>query len=137
MDQYYTYQHTDGDVVVYVGHGSKERAWAIGNRGDDHRDWCNRQIEEGLICSDWTTVLYVGLTKSEAEQQELALIDKLQPEFNRQVSRDRCVMTDEQVEEAVTLREEGLSYKVIGDKLDLSTMTVYRLLKGITKGYKL
>ena len=137
MDQYYIYQHTEGNVVVYVGHGSKERAWAVGNRGDAHKLWCMRQLGKGLICSDWTTVIHRGLTKTEAAEKEQCMIDRLNPMFNKQVSRERCIMSDEEVEAAVALREEGLSYRLIGDELDLSTMTIFRLLNGITKGYKI
>lgn len=47
---YYVYLHIDPNTkqVVYIGKGTKDRAWQFHNRKDDHKSWALSLIQNGL-----------------------------------------------------------------------------------------
>lgn len=138
---FYVYFHVDPatDEVVYVGSGTKERAWTIreSNRSNEqHLDWLLKLETEGRTPDEHVHIAHKFRTKREALDKEAELIEELNPRFNRTLDRSwALVLSVAQVEDAKSLRDMGFSYKKIADKIGTSTMTVYRLLNGETKGY--
>lgn len=137
---YYVYKHMDprnGDLL-YVGHGSKGRAWTHGSkhtvlRSQEHLKHLDALLLAGYIPSDWVEVCKRGLTKSEACHIEQEMIRELSPIFNKPMGLNSLRFTEGKQKKAMTLRKQGLSYKDIGQKIGLSTMTVYRGLNNQTK----
>ena len=132
--QHYVYTYSDPDgTVVYVGHGSKGRAWQCGNKkGEGERcDWKEAQIRAGRLPIDWVTLVYRGLTKSEACGKEKELIAKHVPILNRQSNPDYTPprMYSEHLEDMLRLRSEGLSYKKIATLFNIpEAMSVWRCI---------
>jgi DNA-directed RNA polymerase specialized sigma24 family protein len=137
---YYVYKHIDprDSVCKYIGHGWGARAWIHGSRktclrSQEHLDWILKLMDEGFLPEDWVYIEYKGLTKSQACQEEQRLIRHYKPSFNKCLGVALLKFTPDLYQEATELREEGLSYKSIGDILGLSTMTVHRGLNGKIK----
>ena len=89
---------------------------------------------EGYIPTDWVEVTDKGLTKSDACILEQELIRKHAPTFNAAMGKKLLKLSKRSVETAKRLRlEYKLSYSKIADKLNSSTMTIWRALNGKNK----
>ena len=130
MDAYYVYVYKEEGSTVYVGMGQKGRAWHCGYmRGDsqERQDWKAEQIEKGKLPGDWVTIIERGLSKAEARELEVFMIEEIRPKLNRLNNPDydhRKIPLD--LKKIKQLRKAGLSYANIALKLGVSTMTVYR-----------
>lgn len=103
MNKYYVYVHRDlDDNIVYVGKGTGGRAWDVTRcRGQhkEHQEWMQKQMERGFIPSDWTDVLYKGLTEKDAYTKEKEILHRIGGTiFNRQSGERnyQAKLTDEQ-----------------------------------------
>lgn len=139
-DIYYVYAHEDprNNEVLYVGHGCRGRAWIHGSkrtclRSQDHLDKLEYLTSIGYLADDWVSILHKGMSKSEACQVEQSLIRELKPKFNTQMGLKILKVSEEVFSSISTLRDDGMSYKDIGECVGLSTMTVYRALNNKTK----
>ena len=78
---FYVYFHMDGDEIVYVGKGSRGRAW-------DCQTGKNRSAAHSEFMLDRLPFLDIkfpshGITEDEADSLEKLMIGKHQPKFNR------------------------------------------------------
>lgn len=93
--------------------------------------------DEGFTMQDIVELGDTGLSRKEALEIELQLIDEHRPQFNRNFRiNDSCKLDQESFTLAVELRTEGLSYKNISEELGVSPMTIHRALSGGTKKYE-
>lgn len=139
-DNYYWYFHRDisnENEIVYVGIGTKDRAWYCRNRQPDHLEWLN-QIDKLFITMDEIVEIGDrGLSRKEALETEIQLINEYKPRFNRNFRlNDVCKLSKEDFDLAIELRKEGMIYKEIAKELNVSTMTIHRALSGGTKKYE-
>jgi len=137
---HYVYQHVDPrtDEIIYVGHGSRGRAWTHGSkhtvlRSQEHLDHLESMTQEGFVPSDWVQILHSGLNKPEACVIEQDLIRKIKPRYNKPQGISALKITPEQYQLAQELREYGKYYHEIAYEIGVSTMTVYRALNNQTK----
>ena len=137
---HYVYQHKDprSGEVIYVGHGSRGRAWTHGSkhtvlRSQEHLDHLEGMTQCGFVPSDWVSILHSGLTKSDACAIEQDLIRKMKPRYNKPQGKSALKMTPEQYQLAQEMREDGKFYHQIANEVGVSPMTVYRALNGQTK----
>lgn len=138
---YYVYHHEHPDTgeVVYVGKGSRGRAWHCAesnSRGASHAVWMNGLIADGFTPDAWVVLLETGLTEADAYAKEALLIDNHLPIFNSKHDA-ACKLTQDNLSQIKLLRENGNTYKGIGEIVGFSTMTIYRALNGKTKNYVL
>ena len=136
---YYVYFHIDPESseVVYVGKGSRGRAWHCAesnSRGEDHALWMNGLIQEGFTPDAWVKIVESSLEEAEAFQLEKEEVDTRRPKFNSKKD-GACKLTSFDLEEIKFWRDRGLSYEKIADKIGSSTMTVFRAYNGKTKNY--
>lgn|SRR5574343_605140 len=138
-DRYYVYIHVDPmtSSVVYVGKGTRGRAWVFsrdrsGGRKDDHFLWMLGLEAAGLTPANWVYIVDEGLSEKEALSVESTLIGLHDPVFNKNTRRSLSY-TAEQFREMVALRSAGVGYKEIADTVGTSTMTAHRALNGKTK----
>jgi len=80
MDKYYVYKHTDRGKVVYIGMGTKARAWDIKFRSPEHSDYMINILHKKI--SSIKVVKYFD-NKLDACKYENELIQKLKPKFNK------------------------------------------------------
>lgn len=139
---HYVYLHTDprSKEVMYVGSGTKERAWvysATTRNNPDHLAWCIELQHLGYTPDEWVSIELRTRDKEQVLAWERKLIVDLDPDFNRTNRRwDWCLtLSEEQLAAARKYRAEGYSYKIIAREVGTSTMTIYRALNGRTKGY--
>ena len=137
---YYIYYHIDPttDEIMYVGHGYKDRAWICGSttRGPEHQKWYMNLINMGYLPDSIVELVETGLTKSDACQKEQEIIRRIDTAFNKPQGLQNLKMSDELRGTAQHLRAEGLFYREIAARLNLSTMTIYRALNGQTKNLR-
>ncbi len=136
---YYVYFHVDpeSEDIMYVGIGTKDRPWVMRNRHKDHLDWLERVHEDGFTMGDIVSLEHRDLSRAKALKLELHYINELEPLLNRNDKPNKAlVLTKDQVKQAVSLREDGWSYKRIAKEFGVATMTIYRLLSGGSKKYK-
>lgn len=139
---HYLYYHVDPDTreVLYVGTGSKERAWLSRqhNRNNPaHFSWLAELEKQGFTPDAWVEIYFSSFDREEVLALERQRISEIKPMFNYTEKWTWCLsLTDAQVEKAKELRSTGYTYKAIAKEIDSSTMTVYRLLTGQTKGYE-
>lgn len=138
----YLHRHPNTDEVLYVGSGRNERAYRstttgdsrlYGHRSKEHAMVLKELQLEGYLPTDWVEILAKQLTKSEACVIEQEHIRELRPRFNRPAGQKLLKMKDGLLEQAVKLRSEGLFYHQIAEKLEISTMAVWRGLNGKNK----
>lgn len=139
-DYHYVYMHVDPntDELLYVGHGSRGRAWTHGSkhsvlRSQEHLQRLDALTEQGFIPSDWVVIVERNLSKKTASEIEQRIIRDRNPLFNKPQGVSNLKMTMSKLIEAKSLRDEGLTYEQIGKKVGVSTMTVYRGLNNQTK----
>lgn len=137
---YYVYSHVDprDDEVIYVGHGCRGRAWIHGSkrtclRDQDHLSHLEDLTLNGFLASDWVEVLVSGISKSKACKVEQEFIRDLRPRYNKQMGLSTLKVTEAMFSTMVELREDGMSYKEIGEIIGVSIMTAYRALNNKTK----
>jgi hypothetical protein len=75
---YYVYKHFDPITkeVVYVGRGSKGRAWNVHrniNSQSEHIEWMEELISKGYTPQDWVEIVQSGLSFEEAVKLEYDL----------------------------------------------------------------
>jgi hypothetical protein len=137
---YYVYIHVDprDDQLLYIGHGCRSRAWIHGSggtqlRSSEHLGHLESMTNDGFIASDWVEIIYQGLDKSSACKIEQRLIRELKPRYNKPQGLQNLKVDQGLFDRFLSLREEGLSYKEIGEVTGVSTMTVYRAVNNQTK----
>ena len=127
----------DNNKIVYVGIGTKDRAWYCRNRHEDHQEWLDEMYNKGYTMEDIVDLGDTFISRKEALEIELNLIDEHRPKFNRNYELNNvCKLTKESFDLAIELREEGLFYKDIANELGVSPMTIHRALSGGTKKYE-
>lgn len=132
--QFYVYSYRDDeDNPVYIGHGCKGRAWHCGYmRGDslERAEWKTMQLSKGLLPCDWVHIERRGLTKQEARDLEKSLIRDIEPELNKHHNRNYnfSVVSQDEINRWIKLRNDGLSYKDIAETSEFHTMTIWRAL---------
>jgi len=148
MLDYYVYKHIDPRTgeLLYVGYGSKERAWRCGHKGTSFRskhytDFMDTLLAEGFIPTDWVEIFARGLSKNEAYALEQALIKETKPRFNvsQGVAQSASSVPVEEREEMRRLRMRGYTYQKIVDETGWSIMTVIKYCRDVLgrkkKGY--
>lgn len=79
MDNYYVYQHIEDDgSIVYVGKGRYDRAWSVYRNNSEHVEWLKRKLPNLKVI-----IFKCDLSEDEALKEEKALIEKIQPLFNK------------------------------------------------------
>lgn len=139
MDAYhYVYRHKDPDTgaIRYVGKGSGGRAWVTERVGqpkltEQLKEW----LIQGYVPSEWVEIVAQRLTREEAFEMEKELIERYEPDLNCTQWDWSLTLTTEQIACAKALRAEGMSYEKVAKEIGTSTMTVYRLINNVTKGY--
>ncbi len=142
----YLYLHVDPKTqsVVYIGKGTGGRAWdcAYTSRGNkQHQAWMVSLLEQGYTPADFVAVLEQNLNEIEAQTRERELIEQHlksgSPLFNlmQRGQTKQTKLSLEALKQARLLREQGLSYKKIGDQLSVGAMLIYDALNGRTKAY--
>ena len=139
---YYVYCHTHPITkeVVYVGKGSRGRAWHCAesnSRSQDHAKWMTELLNSGFTPDKWVELLETNLYEDEAFNLEQKYINSTfpWPKFNSKFNQ-ACVLTPELVEDMKYLRKkENLSYAKLSEKYSVFTMTIYRAINGQTKNY--
>lgn len=133
-NNYYVYEHIDpqDNQVIYVGRGSGSRAWMYVHpfRAEEHSDFLSALVAEGYLPCDWVEIIFRNLTLEESVLKEKELLGLGRPMFNKIQGASTLKITPEILEQAQKFRELGLSYKAIGEQLNLSTMTVHRAMAG-------
>lgn len=146
---YYVYQHVDPDTgeIVYIGCGSKGRAWQYnkgsehatrnGGRHSDHFRWLEDQTAKGFTMADVVVIVRKSLRKPIALKLERKLVAKHKPRFNRPMGVSTLCLSSRQLSWA---REnygntKYPSYFAVATHLGVSAMTIYRALNGQTKNY--
>ena len=139
-ETYYVYEHfhPDTNEAVYIGHGWKGRAWTHGNantilRSREHTKWLDSINLKGYLPCDYARILARGLCKTDACKIEQELIRTVQPTFNKPQGLQNLKVTDEILTYALGQRKLSVSYKIIGENVGLSTMTIYRAVNQQTK----
>jgi hypothetical protein len=131
---HYVYYHIDPrtDEIVYVGHGSYERAWVCRTTGPgrsiEHATWCKELMGAGYTPQDWVRIHIWSLSKDKAKKLEAIKIKEDAPRFNQSMGAPKKLDPD-QIKEAEYLRDDaGWMYNEIAEKLGVSTMTVWRAI---------
>jgi len=139
--KYYVYFHKDLDTneIVYVGKGSRGRAWHCAksnSRSIEHANYLDVLIKTGHTPDEWVEIVESGMSSREAYKLESEIIWSLSifPKYNHK--RDNCcILTSEQQSDIKFMREQGISYTKIANSIDVSTMTVFRFVNGRNRNY--
>lgn len=128
--QNYVYLHINpiNNEVIYVGVGTKDRAWHYRvsmSRHKEHTKFLNYLTEQGHIPSDWVEVVERGLSKEDARLVEKRLISKYNPTFNTHKGQGSCINM-QMKEKALQLKEEGIVGSQAAKQLGCSIMTAWR-----------
>lgn len=137
---HYVYEHVDPRTgeLLYVGHGSRGRAWTHGSdktvlRSQEHLAHLESMTQDGFVASEWVNILIQGISKSDACLKEQELIRQLKPLYNKPQGKKALKLTPEQYTLCLQMRQDGLFYYQIADEMGVSTMTIYRALNNQTK----
>lgn len=126
---YYVYQHVNPITkeVVYIGCGKKDRAWVSqkNHRQPEHYERLLFYYDQGYTLSDIVVIVKQGLTKKEAHTMEQCLILESKPTLNRAKGLNSYVGLEE-LRQAKEMREKGMTFKQIANKMNTTTMTAYR-----------
>lgn len=138
---YYVYKHIDPETreVMYIGKGSKGRAWYFGHesgRSEEHNSYLMTLTYRGYTAEAFVEIISSQLTEEEAFKLESALLEDHfnRPKYNSKKDHS-CKLTQEVIDHIFKLRGIGFSYDKIAKEVGFSTMTVYRAYTGQTKNY--
>jgi DNA-directed RNA polymerase specialized sigma subunit len=84
-------------------------------------------MDVGYTPDEWVQIISKRLTKESARNFEQQLIKKYNPRFNKRMGSLPKLSNDDRAW-AQFLYGNGVSYKKIGEALNVSTMTVWRSL---------
>ena len=135
----YVYLHIYPDTgeTLYVGVGTGERAWEwrSNKRSKEHNEQLRTWLKEGLVPSDWVSIVESNLSSKEATKLETEYIEQYRPIYNK--SKNPDYVSDQwkfsEVHEfAKALRKMGYSYSNIaylvgGDGSKTKTMSAWRM----------
>lgn len=141
---YYVYKHVDPitEEIVYIGYGSRDRAWKFpplspnfpsANRQPNHIAWMEEKTKEGFIPADWVKIVEKFEYRDLARELESSLIKKIQPKYNLRNCNRSPRRIQEEVIEMKKLYKEGLTLQQIGSKYNISRQTVKRYIDGVSK----
>lgn len=90
--KHYVYAHIlpETGEIIYIGVGTRERAYASSHRKEPHLKVLNNLMDAGYTPSDYVVILAQGLSKSEAHTVELSLIDTIKPMMNWAIKGASC-----------------------------------------------
>lgn len=144
---YYVYEHFDPDTfdTLYVGMGRGSRAYATkttkakqaayGHRSPEH----SKHLDELMLCEylphEWIKFHYRNLEKKEALVLEKQLIKSLKPMYNRSTGATQLKFNKDQVIEMKSLRDDGLYYSQIAEKMGCSPMVAHRIVNDRSPRY--
>lgn len=121
---HYVYEHRDprSGEIIYVGHGSRGRAWTHGSKhtvlwSQEHLDHLESMTQDGFVPSDWVFIHETGLPKSEACVIEQDLIRKIKPRYNKPQGKSALKITPDQYQLAQEMREDGKFYHEIAEEI--------------------
>lgn len=82
--KYYVYVHVnEQDEILYIGHGSYQRAWENNSsrrKNKEHSEWMTEQYNNGS--TNFVKIYQNNLTRTQARTLERMLITKYNPRFN-------------------------------------------------------
>jgi hypothetical protein len=134
---YYVYLHVDPETheTLYVGHGSRHRAWVYstapkggkryGHRNKQHFDRLLDLTNKGYLPSDWVEIIERGLTKEQAKELEKEMIETYKPLLNRAKGLGSYIDKD-RLKEAQRLKQCGIVGTEASKLLGVSKMTTWR-----------
>jgi hypothetical protein len=79
MDKYYVYKHTDRGKVVYIGMGTKGRAWEVYKRSPEHSKFLVKCLHKNI--SSIKIIKYFD-NKLDTYKYEAKLINYYKPKYN-------------------------------------------------------
>lgn len=127
--EYYVYFHVCPltGQTVYIGHGKIDRAWTCRkpNRQPEHVAWLKSLFKLGYTLIDIVRIQETSLTKDESKVLEKKHILEIKPLFNRAKGLNSYVPVNK-LELAKELRNQGKTFKEIGEVMQQSTMSAYR-----------
>lgn len=129
--KYYVYTHTDPQTkeLLYIGMGTKDRAWHYRvsmSRHRSHMEHLNKLTEAGYLPSDWVNIEHRNLTKGEAEITEKRLIQEYKPKFNYQYIGGNPRINQDLKTKAQELKDKGVLGRKAAEELRVSIMTAWR-----------
>jgi len=139
---YYVYYHVEPGRIrgqklpVYIGVGTKDRAWYMRNRDVDHLEWLMNFYSQGYLMDELVEIKHRRLSKKDAHKLELQLISELRPKFNKNYDYPLVKLTKKDIETAKELKKAKVSYVKIAEIFNVSAMTIHRALTGGTKKYE-
>jgi len=80
MKKYYVYKHTDRGKVVYIGMGTKGRAWEVYKRSPEHSKFIIKCLHKRL--SSIKVIKYFN-NKLDTYKYETKLINYYKPKYNK------------------------------------------------------
>ena len=80
MDKYYVYKHTDRGKVVYIGMGTKGRAWEVKWRSPEHSKFLVKCLHKNI--SSIKIIKYFD-NKLNTYKYETKLINYYKPKYNK------------------------------------------------------
>ncbi len=80
MEKYYVYKHTDSGKVVYIGMGTKGRAWEVYKRSPEHSKFIIKCLHKRL--SSIKVIKYFN-NKLDTYKYETKLINYYKPKYNK------------------------------------------------------
>ena len=135
VDKHYVYKHVGKGEVVYIGKGTKERAWSSHTRSPQHKQWMKD-------CDIFTAVqpIETDLTEKEAILLERTLIYELQPKFNVGLKggahgNNAKLDYDEILAIKTLLYPSGLTQKEIANMFETSQGYISNIITGRIWGY--
>ena len=127
MNIHYVYTYSDGGHIVYVGFGTKNRAWSARyGENDKLQDWINKQWARGHLATDYVDIVARGLSEQQARKLEREMIYHHLPEYNTNYGEThfRAKITEDQAREIYMARKDGKTYSVLAEKYGLDYSTV-------------
>jgi len=132
---YYVYTHEDPESgeVFYVGIGTYDRPYDIAKaRKKEHKEMLVGLCDKGFLMSDVVNVILTTTDKELAKDQERGSISSLRPRFNKSNNPSYAKSQYEKkydMSYMKELKDEGHSFVQVAEKMNLTTMTVWRALQ--------
>lgn len=135
VDNHYVYKHVDKGEIVYIGKGTKERAWSSHTRFPQHKDWV-----ENCNAFEDIQAIETNLTEKEATTLERALIHEIKPKFNIALKggsygNNTKLDYDEVLAIKTLLYPSGLTQKEIADMFKTSQGYISNIITGRIWGH--